>query len=61
MVVDGGTYTSNGVGSPAVYSTADITIHNAQLNATGSEAICIEGLNTIRLFDCNLTGNMKDL
>lgn len=61
MVVDGGSYTSNGVGSPAVYSTADITVHNADLAATGSEAICIEGLNTIRLFDCNLSGNMRDL
>ena len=61
MVVDGGSYTSNGVGSPAVYSTADITIHNADLSATGSEAVCIEGLNTIRLFDCNLSGSMQDL
>lgn len=61
MVVDGGNYTSNGTGSPAVYSTADITIHNAALSATGSEAICIEGLNTIRLFDCDLSGNMSDL
>lgn len=61
MVVDGGSYTSNGVGSPAVYSTADITVHNADLAATGSEAICIEGLNTIRLFDCDLSGNMSDL
>ena len=61
MVVDGGNYTSNGIGSPAVYSTADITIHNAALSATGSEAICIEGLNTIRLFDCDLSGNMSDL
>lgn len=61
MVVDGGTYTSNGVGSPAVYSTADITVHNADLTATGSEAICIEGLNTIRLYNCNLSGNMADL
>ena len=61
MVVDGGSYTSNGVGSPAVYSTADITVHDADLTANGSEAICIEGLNTIRLFDCDLTGNMSDL
>ena len=29
MIVDGGSYTSNGSGSPAVYVTADITIHNA--------------------------------
>ncbi len=60
MVVDGGTYTSHGTGSPAVYSTADITINSATLTATGSEAICIEGLNTIRLFDCDLSGNMAD-
>ncbi len=60
MVVDGGTYTSNGTGSPAVYSTADITVHDATLTANNSEAICIEGLNTIRLFDCDLTGNMSD-
>lgn len=61
MVVDGGSYTSNGVGSSAVYSTADITVHDADLTANGSEAICIEGLNPIRLFDCDLTGNMSDL
>ena len=61
MVVDGGSYTSNGVGSPAVYSTADITVYDADLTANDSEAICIEGLNTIRLFDCDLTGNMSDL
>ncbi|MDO4803700.1 MAG: hypothetical protein Q4A32_02650 [Lachnospiraceae bacterium] len=61
MVVDGGTYTSNGSGSPAVYTTADITVNDATLTATGSEAICIEGLNTLRLFDCYLTGNMPNL
>lgn len=60
MVVDGGTYTSNGTGSPAVYSTADIAVHNANLTANNSESVCIEGLNSLRLFDCNLTGNMKD-
>ena len=48
MVVDGGSYTSNGEGSPAIYSTADITVHDADLIANDSEAICIEGLNTIR-------------
>ena len=61
MVVDGGTYTSNGVGSPAIYSTADIAVSNATLTANGSEAICIEGLNSIHLYDCDLTGNMSDL
>lgn len=60
MVVDGGTYTSNGTGSPAIYSTADIAVNNAILTANGSEAICIEGLNSIHLFNSNLTGNMSD-
>ncbi|MCR4903755.1 MAG: hypothetical protein K6A23_12915 [Butyrivibrio sp.] len=60
MVVDGGTYTSNGTGSPAVYVTADISINDASLEATGSEGICIEGLNTLRLFDTDLVSNMPD-
>ena len=61
MVIDGGNYVSNGVGSPAIYSTADIAASNASLTANGSEAVCIEGLNSIHLYDCDLTGNMSDL
>ena len=61
MVIDGGNYVSNGVGSPAIYSTADIAVSNASLTANGSEAVCIEGLNSIYLYDCDLTGNMSDL
>ncbi|MEE1039007.1 MAG: hypothetical protein U0K95_07550 [Eubacterium sp.] len=60
MTVDGGSYTSNGLGSPAVYCTADITISDADLVATGSEAVCIEGLNSLTLTNCNLTGSMLD-
>lgn len=58
MVIDGGTYTTTGIGSPAIYSTADIAVHDADLTAENSEATCIEGLNSIRLFDCDLSGNM---
>ena len=61
MVVNGGSYTSNGSGSPAVYVTADITISDADLTATGSEALCLEGLNSVRLVNCTLTGDMPDL
>ena len=60
MVVDGGSYTSNGAGSPVIYSTADISVNNAELTANGSEAICIEGKNSIHLFNSNLTGNMPE-
>jgi len=54
VVVDGGTYTSNGLGSPAIYSTADITVSNATLASNLSEGVCIEGLNSITLNDCDL-------
>lgn len=60
MNVEGGTYTSNGIGSPAVYCTADITVKDSELAATNSEAICIEGLNSLTLENCNLTGNIPD-
>ena len=58
--VDGGTYTSNGYNSPAVYSTADITVANAKLTANHSEALVIEGQNSITLKNCDVTGNMSD-
>lgn len=57
MVVDGGRYVTNG-GTGAVYVTADISIHDAYLYTGGSEAVAIEGKNTIRLFDCQLEGSM---
>lgn len=60
MTVDGGSYTSNGTGSPAVYCTAYISISNASLTANGSEAVCIEGLNSLKLTDCDLTGNIPE-
>lgn len=58
--VDGGTYTSNGYNSPAVYSTAAITVKNAKLTANNSEALVIEGKNSISLSDCDVVGNMSD-
>ena len=57
VYVDGGTYTSNGLGSPAIYSTAEIHVANATLVSNLSEGVCIEGLNSIELTDCDLTVN----
>lgn len=57
VTVDGGTYTSNGLGSPAIYSTADITVSNANLVSNLSEGVCIEGKNSITLNNCTLTAN----
>ncbi len=57
VVVDGGTYTSNGLGSPAIYSTADITVKNATLVSNLSEGVCIEGMNSIALENCDMTAS----
>ncbi|MBQ7565798.1 MAG: hypothetical protein IJT18_01640 [Oscillospiraceae bacterium] len=57
VTVTGGTYTTNGLGSPAIYSTADINVSNAKLVSNLSEGVCIEGLNSITLTDCDLTAN----
>ena len=57
VVVDGGSYTSNGLGSPAIYSTADITVSNATLTSNLSEGVCIEGKNSITLNDCDMTAS----
>ncbi|MBP5554003.1 MAG: hypothetical protein J6X94_03930 [Lachnospiraceae bacterium] len=57
VTVDGGTYTTNGLGSPAVYSTADITVKNANLISNLSEGVVIEGKNTVTLENVNLTAN----
>ncbi len=57
VVVDGGSYTTNGLGSPAIYSTADITVSNATLTSNLSEGVCIEGKNSITLTDCDMTAD----
>ena len=57
VVVDGGSYTTNGLGSPAIYSTADITVKNAALVSNLSEGVCIEGKNSITLENCDLTAS----
>ena len=58
--VDGGEYVSKGYNSPAVYSTADITVKNANLKAENSEALVIEGQNSIILENTKVEGNMSD-
>jgi hypothetical protein len=60
LTVEGGTYTTSGSsGAPAIYSTADIVVSNATLTANDSEAVVVEGLNSVTLIDCDVTGNMS--
>ena len=55
VTVEGGSYTSNGQGSPVIYSTADITISDATLISNMSEGAVIEGKNSITLNNCKMT------
>ncbi len=53
--VKGGSFTSNGLGSPAIYSTASVRVSGATLTSNLSEGVCIEGRNSVTLTDCVLT------
>ena len=47
--VDGGSYTTSGTGSPVIYSTADITVSNAEMTSTASQGVVVEGKNSVTL------------
>ncbi len=57
VVAEGGSFVTNGLGSPAIYSTADVSVSDAVLVSNLSEGVCIEGMNSITLTDCDLTAN----
>lgn len=57
VTVDKGTYNTSGKGSPAIYSSADITVSDADLSASDSEAVVIEGGNSVTLNNVNISGN----
>ncbi len=61
VIVDGGTYKTKGQGSPSIYSTADITVKNANLIATKSEGVVIEGKNKVTLENVTLTDTNNKL
>lgn len=55
--VTGGTYTTDGTGSPVIYSTADITVSDAELTSTASQGVVVEGKNSVTLNDVTLTAD----
>ena len=61
VTVDKGAYKTTGKGSPAIYSTADITVKNATLVATASEGVVIEGKNSVVLENVDLTDTNNTL
>lgn len=61
MNVNGGKYTTAGIGSPAVYATATINVKNAVLRSTASQGIVNEGGNTVVLKNCTVDASNKKL
>lgn len=61
VTVDGGTYKTTGQGSPSIYSTANISVSNATLEATSSEGIVIEGKNSVSLDSVKLVDTNNKL
>ena len=61
VTVNNGSYDTTGVGSPAIYSTADITVSDATLSASNSEAVVIEGGNSVTLENVDITGSNAKL
>ena len=57
VTVNGGTYTTDGTGSPAIYSTADITVNDATLTSTASQGVVVEGKNSVTLNNVTLSAD----
>ncbi len=57
VTVTEGTYTTDGKGSPVIYSTADITVNSAVLTSTASQGVVVEGKNSVTLNDVELTAD----
>ncbi len=57
VTVTGGTCDTAGVGSPAIYSTADITVSDAELSTTASQGVVVEGKNSVTLENVALTAS----
>ena len=49
VTVTKGYYQTTGMGSPVIYSTADITVNDAYMESTASQGVVVEGKNSVTL------------
>ena len=59
IVLDGGSYTSSGLRSPAICCTDSISAANAEFVAEQSEAAVVRNDSTLTLTNVNLTGDQR--
>ena len=57
VTVTGGTYITDGTGSPVIYSTADITVNDAAMESTASQGVVVEGKNSVTLNNVELVAD----
>ncbi len=57
VTVNGGRYATDGTGSPVIYSTADITVSDAEMISTASQGVVVEGKNSVTLNNVELTAD----
>lgn len=55
--VSGGYYSTSGTGSPVIYSTADITVSDAEMVSAASQGVVVEGKNSVTLNNVTLTAD----
>ncbi|MDR0308899.1 MAG: hypothetical protein LBH87_03115 [Coriobacteriales bacterium] len=56
LEVSQGSFTTTGIGSPALYSNAAVSVANAKLLACKSQAVIIEGQGSVVLDNCDISG-----
>lgn len=65
VIAKNSTLETNGVGSPIIYSTGNISISNTKGNANGSQMVVIEGKNSATVdsstLQCSGKGNRNDV
>ena len=49
VTVTKGYYKTTGMGSPVIYSTADITVNDSYMESTASQGVVVEGKNSVTL------------
>ncbi|MCR4717089.1 MAG: hypothetical protein K5656_07905 [Lachnospiraceae bacterium] len=52
-----GYYETEGVGSPVIYSTANIEVDEAYLQSSASQGVVVEGKNSVKLNNCNMVAS----
>ena len=57
QIVTGGSYVTDGTGSPVIYSTADVNVSDATLTSTASQGVVVEGKNSVTLNNVDLTAS----